>query len=82
MPGRENEAWFRVERPGIYRGQCNQLCGLNHAFMPIEVEAISKDAFERWLVQAKKRFAAAGTSLEVAAARGSAGVAHPTAAGN
>jgi cytochrome c oxidase subunit II len=67
MPGRENEAWFRVLRPGVYRGQCNQLCGLNHAFMPIEVEAVSKDAFQHWLVDAKKRFAAAGTPVRVAA---------------
>ena len=47
------ESWFRIERPGVYRGQCNQICGINHAFMPIEVRAVSKDAFKAWLVGAK-----------------------------
>jgi cytochrome c oxidase subunit 2 len=60
MPGRDNESWFRIEREGIYRGQCNQICGINHAFMPIEVQAVSKAAFQRWLVSAKKRYATAG----------------------
>jgi cytochrome c oxidase subunit 2 len=57
MPGRVNEAWFNVDRPGTYYGQCNQICGLNHAFMPIEIEALSKADFQRWLVAAKKQFA-------------------------
>jgi cytochrome c oxidase subunit 2 len=57
MPGRENEAWFRIPKEGVYHGQCNQLCGLNHAFMPIVVKAVSKDEFKRWLVEAKKEFA-------------------------
>jgi cytochrome c oxidase subunit II len=60
MPGRENESWFRVEREGTYRGQCNQICGVNHAFMPIEVRAVSKDGFRRWLVAAKKQYANGG----------------------
>jgi cytochrome c oxidase subunit II len=71
MPGRENESWFRIERAGIYRGQCNQICGVNHAFMPIEVRALAKDAFQRWLVGAKKQYANAGKSgdaVRVAAA--------------
>jgi cytochrome c oxidase subunit II len=59
--GRENESWFRVEHPGVYRGQCNQLCGLNHAFMPIEVVALSKKAFQSWLVAAQKKFASNDT---------------------
>ena len=49
--GRENEAWMKVEKPGTYYGQCNQICGLNHPFMPIEIKAVSKDDFERWLKQ-------------------------------
>lgn len=57
MPGRNNEAWFRIEHEGVYHGQCNQLCGLNHAFMPIVVKAVSQDEFKRWLVDAKKEFA-------------------------
>ncbi|MBV8132167.1 MAG: cytochrome c oxidase subunit II [Alphaproteobacteria bacterium] len=55
--GRLNESWMKIEHAGTYYGQCNQICGLNHAFMPIEVEAVSKDAFQHWLVDAKKKFA-------------------------
>lgn len=49
IPGRVNEGWFRVERPGTYYGQCSELCGLNHAFMPIEVRAVSREEFARWV---------------------------------
>jgi cytochrome c oxidase subunit II len=55
--GRLNESWMKIEHEGTYYGQCNQICGVNHAFMPIKVEALSKDAFQRWLVDAKKKFA-------------------------
>jgi cytochrome c oxidase subunit II len=55
--GRVNESWFKVEHAGVYRGQCDQLCGINHAFMPIEVEAVAKDEFQRWLADAKKKYA-------------------------
>jgi len=57
VPGRVNESWFRVERPGIYYGQCNQLCGINHAYMPIEIHAVSKQEFQSWLKGAKQKFA-------------------------
>ncbi|HTV44175.1 MAG TPA: cytochrome c oxidase subunit II [Stellaceae bacterium] len=83
--GRINTSWFNVERPGIYRGQCDQLCGINHAFMPIEVKAVTKDAFQRWLVTAKKEFAQdnSGTAaVRVAAAAGSPAGGPPAAAGN
>jgi cytochrome c oxidase subunit II len=63
--GRVNETWFRVEHPGIYRGQCDQLCGINHAFMPIEVRAVAKDDFQRWLADAKKKFARGGSARSV-----------------
>jgi len=49
--GRENEAWMKVEKPGTYYGQCNQICGLNHPFMPIEIRAVSKEDFDKWLKQ-------------------------------
>ena len=62
MPGRVNESWFRVERPGTYYGECNQLCGINHAYMPIEIHAVSKEAFQNWLKAAKQKFA--GTTRE------------------
>jgi cytochrome c oxidase subunit 2 len=55
--GRLNESWMNIEHAGTYYGQCNQICGVNHAFMPIKVEAVSKDAFQHWLVDAKKKFA-------------------------
>jgi cytochrome c oxidase subunit 2 len=55
--GRLNESWMKVEHSGVYYGECNQICGVNHAFMPIKVEAVSKDDFQHWLVDAKKKFA-------------------------
>jgi cytochrome c oxidase subunit 2 len=55
--GRLNESWMKIDHQGTYYGQCNQICGVNHAFMPIKVEAVGKDAFQRWLVDAKKKFA-------------------------
>jgi cytochrome c oxidase subunit 2 len=55
--GRLNESWMKIEHAGIYYGQCNQICGVNHAFMPIKVQALSKEAFQTWLVDAKKKFA-------------------------
>jgi len=76
VAGRENEAWMEIERPGTYYGQCNQICGLNHPFMPIEIEAVSKGDFAKWLEQAKKKFAsddrapAGAAELHLAAASG------------
>ncbi len=55
--GRINESWLQVVRPGTFYGQCNQICGLNHPFMPIEIKAVSKDDFTKWLADAKKKFA-------------------------
>jgi cytochrome c oxidase subunit 2 len=49
IPGRVNQGWIRVERPGAYYGQCSELCGINHAFMPIEVRAVPRAEFERWV---------------------------------
>lgn len=60
VPGRLNETWFRAKREGIFYGQCSELCGTNHGFMPITVEVVSKEAFARWAVDAKKKFASAG----------------------
>ncbi len=81
--GRLNESWFRVERPGTYYGECNQLCGMNHAFMPIEIKAVSAEDFQRWLVAAKKKFAQdQGGIVHVAANRDRPGLASPPPAGN
>ena len=49
VPGRIGQAWFEVDREGIYFGQCSELCGKDHAFMPIEVRAITPEKFEAWL---------------------------------
>ena len=47
IPGRTMETWMRADREGIFYGQCNQICGTNHCFMPIEVRAVSREAFRR-----------------------------------
>jgi cytochrome c oxidase subunit II len=83
--GRLNESWMKVEHAGVYYGQCNQICGINHAFMPIKVEAVSKDDFQRWLADAKKKFAhhdKGGDAVRVAAASASADAARPAPAGD
>ena len=66
--GRLNETWFNVEKEGVYYGQCNQICGINHPFMPIAIEAVSKDKFDQWVEDAKKKFAVnGGAATQVAA---------------
>jgi cytochrome c oxidase subunit 2 len=57
IPGRLNEVWFKATREGTYYGQCSELCGKDHAFMPIEVRVVSEQAFNAWLEEAKKKFA-------------------------
>lgn len=54
IPGFIHEAWARIEKPGIYRGQCAELCGLNHAFMPIVVDARTEEDYEKWLQEKKQ----------------------------
>src|SRR6516165_9070865 len=83
--GRLNESWMKIDHPGTYYGQCNQICGVNHAFMPIKVEAMAKDTFQRWLVDAKKKFARRddGTgAVRIAAIPDPLGAARPASAGN
>ena len=57
IPGRLNETWFKATREGVYYGQCSELCGKDHAFMPIAVRVVSEQAFSTWLEDAKKKFA-------------------------
>jgi cytochrome c oxidase subunit 2 len=57
IPGRTIETWFRADKPGIFYGECNQICGTNHSRMPIVVRAVSPQDFDAWLVQAKTKFA-------------------------
>ena len=59
VPGRLNETWFRAEREGTYYGQCSELCGVRHAFMPIRVDVVSEGAFQAWLAEARREFAGA-----------------------
>ncbi len=59
VPGRLNKAWFRAEQEGVFYGQCSNICGIDHAFMPIEFHVVSQKAYEAWLMQAKKTYAAA-----------------------
>ncbi len=54
VPGRLNETWFKATKPGIYYGQCSELCGQGHAFMPIEVHVVSQEDFNAWLEKAKQ----------------------------
>ncbi|HEX4159182.1 MAG TPA: cytochrome c oxidase subunit II [Rhizomicrobium sp.] len=58
VPGRLNETWFKATAEGTYYGQCSELCGARHAYMPIEVRVVSQDAYNTWLQGAKKKFAA------------------------
>ena len=60
IPGRINQTWVRIEEPGVYYGQCSELCGKDHAFMPIEIHAVSKEEFQQWV--------ASGGEAEISAA--------------
>lgn len=57
IPGRINETWFKAEREGVYYGQCSELCGKDHAFMPITVRVVSDRDYAAWLGDAKKKYA-------------------------
>ena len=68
VPGRVNETWFQINREGTYYGQCSELCGTLHGFMPIMIEAVSQEEFDAWVEFAREEYAAADeTSTEVAA---------------
>ena len=57
VPGRINETWFKAEKVGTYYGQCSELCGIKHAFMPITVKVVTEEEYEFWLSEAKEKFA-------------------------
>jgi len=57
VPGRINETWFKAEKVGTYYGQCSELCGIKHAFMPITVRVVSEEDYQEWLNGAKIKFA-------------------------
>ncbi len=66
VPGRLAELWFRAEEEGIYFGQCSELCGKDHAYMPITVEVVSQEEYEAWLQSAKEEYAGAPAAYQVA----------------
>jgi cytochrome c oxidase subunit 2 len=68
VPGRVNETWFKAEREGTYYGQCSELCGRDHAFMPIVVHVVSDKDYTAWLDQAKKKYATDDTRPTAVAA--------------
>jgi cytochrome c oxidase subunit 2 len=61
VPGRLNSTWFKANRTGTFYGQCSELCGVKHGFMPIEVKVVSKEEFNAWTQIAKEQFAEHGT---------------------
>jgi cytochrome c oxidase subunit 2 len=70
VPGRTNETWFRAEREGTYYGQCSEICGAYHGYMPIKVQVVSKEAYAKWADEAKQKFASVdGPSPRLADAR-------------
>ena len=79
VPGQVNETWLRINEEGTYYGQCSELCGTGHSYMPITIKAVSKADFDSWVAQAKEEFAAVESDsddlrvAEAAAAAGPAG---------
>jgi cytochrome c oxidase subunit 2 len=68
IPGRLNEAWFRITREGVYYGQCRELCGNGHPYMPIQIRAVNEADYTAWLAQAKQKYAANGGDVKLAEA--------------
>ena len=80
VPGRINETWFKVDRPGVYYGQCFQLCGTKHAFMPIAVEIVSKERFAAWVAERQAENGIVPTAVATAAVPASPAPASPVVA--
>jgi len=57
-PGRLNETWVKIDKPGIYYGQCSEICGTGHSYMPIKIHAVTKEEFTAWVAEAKTKFGA------------------------
>ena len=57
VTGRLNQTWVQVDKPGVYFGQCSEICGMKHGFMPIVIQAVSPEEFEAWVQEAKQKFA-------------------------
>ncbi len=68
VPGRLAELWFKAEKEGVYFGQCSELCGKDHSYMPITVKIVSQQVYDTWLAQAKAQYAGTETPVDVASA--------------
>ena len=66
VPGRLGQLWFKADREGVYFGQCSELCGKDHAYMPITVKVVSQEAYDAWLQDAKDEYAGTPASFDVA----------------
>ena len=77
VPGRLNETWFKAEKEGVYFGQCSELCGKNHSYMPITVKVVSQEAYDTWLDWAIDEYG--GTRPEAPAAGAAAAAEAPAA---
>lgn len=77
IPGRTIETWVRVDKPGVYYGECNQICGTNHSVMPIAVEALSTEDFAKWVADAKTKYASVAPRTPQNGERDLASVAEP-----
>ncbi|MDB3858032.1 cytochrome c oxidase subunit II [Pelagibacteraceae bacterium] len=69
IPGRINETWFKADRTGTFYGQCSELCGIKHAFMPITVNVVSENEYNQWLEEAKVKFAKEDLNTNVKVAK-------------
>jgi cytochrome c oxidase subunit 2 len=63
VPGKVNETWTKIDKKGVYYGQCSELCGVNHGFMPIAIEVVSEEEFNSWIEEAKTKFAYLPTNM-------------------
>jgi cytochrome c oxidase subunit 2 len=73
IPGRLNETWFKANRTGTFYGQCSQLCGIDHAFMPIEVQVVTQPQFDAWVASKTPK----ASPVRVASSAGATGPAAP-----
>ena len=69
VPGRINETWFKADRTGTYYGQCSELCGIKHAFMPITVNVVTDEEYVKWLEEAKQNFALESVTTNIKVAK-------------
>jgi cytochrome c oxidase subunit 2 len=80
IPGRLNETWFKAEKVGTYYGQCSELCGVDHAFMPIEIKVVTQAEFDAWVATKAPAAAPVTAPAEATAPAAAAPAPTPTAA--